>query len=98
MKGLIMQLTSICIAAALGAAVALSPSVLATETGTNSLAKCAALLPSGQSYSYEIRGTIDTRSGKPVLAGTFNVDDGTQVDRRRDNTRFGECVANLIGQ
>lgn len=92
-----MRCTYVCIAATLGVIAALSPSVLATETAGNSLAKCAALLPPGQSYSYEMRGTIDTRSGKPVLAGTFTVDDGTQVERHDDNVRFGQCVAALIG-
>jgi hypothetical protein len=96
-KGRIVNLTSICIAATLGAVTALSPAVLASEAGPNSLAKCAALLPAGQSYSYVMRGTIDTRSGKPVLEGSFTVDDGTQRDRHDDNVGFGRCVASLIG-
>ncbi|MBX3724778.1 MAG: hypothetical protein KF823_02540 [Xanthomonadales bacterium] len=60
------------------------------------LEQCAALLPPGQIYSFEITGSIDATGDAPVLAGQMSVSDGSEVDRAEETAAFQQCLASLI--
>lgn len=64
--------------------------------GPRSLEQCAALLPSGQVYSFEITGSIDATGDAPVLSGQMSVSDGTELDRSEETAEFQQCLAALI--
>jgi len=83
--------------ALIGAAIAASPAALAVDSPPRTLAQCAQLLPTGQSYTYRLDGAIDMTTGRPVLSGTFSLADGTTVDRHQESEAFGKCVAALMG-
>lgn len=64
--------------------------------GPRTLEQCAALLPSGQVYSFEITGSIDASGDAPVLSGQMSVSDGTELDRSEETAAFQQCLAALI--
>ena len=87
------------LAALIAAFVASSPLALATESVPRTLQECAAMLPPGKLYNFQMSGTIDLTSGAPEIHANMQVDDGTQVDRTKefDNRPFGQCVARFVG-
>jgi len=61
--------------------------------------ECATLLPKGKSYTYTIKGTIDTSGEKPIMHGSFNVGEAmTQsvATSATDTEGFVSCVKSLI--
>ncbi|MDZ3824502.1 MAG: hypothetical protein U0S76_12935 [Pseudoxanthomonas sp.] len=64
--------------------------------GPRTLEQCAALLPAGQVYSFEITGRVDATGEAPVLSGQMSVSDGTELDRSEETAAFQQCLAALI--
>lgn len=64
--------------------------------GVRTLEQCAALLPPGQVYSFEITGSVDATGEAPVLSGQMSVSDGTETDRTEETADFQRCIAALI--
>lgn len=96
LKGEVMKSIKTPVAGLIGVVVAIAPMALAVDAGPKTLEQCAALLPSGKTYSFRMSGTIDLTQGKPILQGEFSVEDGTQIDRRNESEPFGKCLAALI--
>lgn len=81
-----------------GAVVAVAPFAVATEQTPKTIQQCGALLPAGKVYNFRMSGTIDMTSGTPALHGQLTVDDGTQVDRTKEQASqaFMRCIALLV--
>lgn len=61
--------------------------------------ECATLLPKGKSYTYAIKGTIDTTGAKPVMHGSFTVSEvkaKSVATGAIDTEKFVGCVKSLI--
>jgi len=81
-----------------GAAVVIAPFAVAKEPTAKTIQQCGALLPAGKVYNFRMSGTIDMTSGTPALHGQLTVDDGTQVDRTKEQASeaFIRCIAPLV--
>lgn len=88
-------LTAVAIAAT-GIAVAVVSTAIASQPGPSTIEQCAALLPQGRTYTFEIAGNIDTTGKAPKLSGEMSVSDGTHEDLTAESAAFGECLARLI--
>lgn len=82
--------------AATGIAVAIVSTNVASQTGPSTIEGCSALLPQGKTYTFEIKGSIDTSGPAPRLSGEMSVSDGTEVDNSTDVAAFGECISKFI--
>lgn len=64
-----------------------------------SIQQCATLLPKGKSYTYSIKGTINTTGTKLNMHGSFTV---SEVNSKNvaigatDTEAFADCVKTLI--
>ena len=61
--------------------------------------ECAALLPKGKTYTYTIKGTVDTTGAKPMMHGSFTVAEAKANDvatGATDTEAFVGCVKALI--
>jgi len=91
-----MKIASALFSSSVGVALAFAPSVFAVDVSPKTIEQCAALLPSGKTYSFQMTGTIDRTQDKPILHGTLSVDDGSHMDRGNEGEAFGKCIAQLI--
>ena len=93
-----MTRSRISLAMLVGAIVLVAPFAAATEQTPKTFQQCGALLPAGKVYNFRMSGTIDMTSGTPALHGQLTVDDGTQVDRTKEQASqaFMKCVAPLV--
>jgi hypothetical protein len=83
--------------AATGLVVATTTAALASQPANGTVEKCAALLPKGKVYTFEIKGTVDATGDVHKLSGEMSVsDNGDQTDRAEESAAFGECIAKLI--
>ncbi len=82
--------------AATGITVAIISAAVASQSGPSTIERCAALLPQGKNYTFELTGSVDTTGSAPKLSGQMSVSDGTQVDRTTESAAFGMCIAKLI--
>jgi hypothetical protein len=82
--------------AVVGTTLALIAAAGAAPPAAATIEQCAALLPAGKQYSFEIKGTIDTTGESPALSGEISVADGTQQEASADSQAFAECIAALI--
>lgn len=87
--------TAIAIAAT-GIAIATLSTATASQPGPSTIEGCAALLPKGKTYVFEISGSVDTTGDAPKLSGEIIVSDGTELDRTEESAAFGQCIAKLI--
>ena len=87
------------LAVPIGAVFACTPFALATEQAPKMLQQCAAMLPAGKVYNFQMTGTIEMTGGAPEVRGNMAVDDGTQIDRTReyDGQLFAKCIAAFLG-
>jgi len=91
--------TSIAFAiAGAGLATAVVSTGMATEPRptTSTIEQCAALLPQGKTYTFQVTGTVDTTGSTPKLSGEMSVSDGTHDDSSAASAAFGECIGRLI--
>ncbi len=79
-----------------GIAVAIISTAGAAQSAPSTIEQCAALLPQGQTYTFEISGTVDNTGSAPTLSGEMSVTDGTEVDRTAETADFSQCIAKLI--
>jgi hypothetical protein len=82
--------------AATGIAVAIVSTAIASQPGPSTIEGCAALLPQGKTYTFEVTGSVDTTGSAPKLSGEISVSDGTEVDQSAESAAFGQCIAKLI--
>lgn len=82
--------------AVIGIVVATATTSLASQASQATFEQCAALLPQGRVYTFEIAGSVDATGPAPVLSGEMSVSDGTEVDRSEESAAFGQCVARLL--
>jgi hypothetical protein len=82
----------------IGVVLVVAPLAIATEQTPKTFQQCGALLPPGKVYNFHMSGTIDMTSGTPSLHGELMVDDGTQMDRTREQetVAFATCIAALV--
>jgi hypothetical protein len=85
--------TSIAIVGIVAAAATTS---FASQSPQSTFEQCAALLPKGKVYTFEITGSVDATGTAPRLSGEMSVSDGTEVDRSDESAAFGQCVARLL--
>lgn len=88
-------LFAIALAATAGAAVVV-PAPIVSQPAPSTIEQCAALLPQGKTYSFQISGSVDTTGAAPVLSGEMSISDGTEEDRSEESAAFGQCLARLI--
>jgi hypothetical protein len=81
-------------------ALAAGVATLAGVEPATTIEGCAALMPAGKRYGFEIAGTADTRGTTARVTGQFSVSDPSlpqDVDGPPPEARaFVECVADLI--
>lgn len=82
--------------AATGILIATLATAIASQEGPRTLEQCAALLPPGKVYSFEIIGSIDTNGSAPAMSGEMSVSDGTEIDISGETAAFGQCVAAVL--
>ncbi|TXK60483.1 hypothetical protein [Alkalisalibacterium limincola] len=82
--------------AAAGIVAATVATAIASQESPRTLEQCAALLPAGKVYSFEIIGSIDATGSAPALSGEMSVSDGTEVDRSEETAAFGQCVVGIL--
>ena len=82
--------------AAAGIAVAILSTATASQPAPSTIEGCAALLPQGKNYSFEVAGSVDTTGSAPKLSGEITVSDGTEVDQTSESAAFAQCIAKLI--
>ena len=89
--------TALCLAvAACSVFAAVGSTAVANQAERRTLEQCAALLPKGEKFSFELTGTVDTSGATPKLSGEFSMSDGTQRDRQQDGAAFQACFARLV--
>lgn len=81
--------------AVMGIAVAIVSNAIASQPAPSTIEGCAALLPPGKTYTFEIAGSIDTTGPAPKLSGEMTVSDGTEQESA-ETAAFGQCMAGLI--
>lgn len=82
--------------AATGIAVAFVSTTVVSQPAPTTIEGCSALLPQGKTYTFEIKGSIDTSGPAPRLSGEMSISDGTEVDNSADVAGFGECISKFI--
>ena len=82
--------------AVIGIAVAIISSAIASQPGPTTIEGCAAMLPQGKTYTFELTGNVDTTGPAPKLSGEMSVSDGTYEDGTAQSEAFGQCIAKLI--
>lgn len=82
--------------AVIGIAAAAATASFASQSPQSTLEQCAALLPEGKIYTFEITGSVDATGPAPRLSGEMSISDGTEVDRTHESAAFGQCVARLL--
>jgi hypothetical protein len=82
--------------AVVGVAVAIISTAIASGAASGTIEQCAALLPQGKTYTFEVSGSVDTTGSKPKLTGEMSVSDGTETDRTAESAAFAQCIAKLI--
>lgn len=88
-----LVVTSIAVIAIVAAA---ATTTFASQAPQSTFEQCAALLPPGKVYTFEITGSVDATGPAPRLSGEMSVSDGTDVDRSDESAAFGQCVAGLL--
>lgn len=81
------------------ATVGLQFDAFAAPQPGKTIQECATLLPKGKSYTYTIKGTVDTTGAKPVMHGSFTVSEGNAnsvATGATDTEAFVGCVKALI--
>lgn len=92
-----MRIMIATIIAATGVVVATTTAALASQPANGTIEQCAALLPKGKVYTFEIKGTVDATGPVHKLSGEMSVsDDGAEADRAEESAAFGQCIARLI--
>lgn len=91
-----MRIWMATVIAATGILVAAVATAIASQDGPRTIEQCAALLPQGKVYSFEISGTIDATGSTPTLTGEMSVSDGTEVDRSQEVGAFSQCLVRVI--
>lgn len=79
--------------------VALGFDAVAAPQTAKTIQECTALLPKGKSYTYTIKGTIDTTGAKPSMHGSFTVSEvkaKSVAIGATDTEKFAGCVKALI--
>ena len=66
---------------------------ISADVTRTSIQSCAALLPSGEIFSLELRGTIDTTEESPVFRGNLALSNGADRDLPRADYNLGPFVA-----
>ncbi len=81
------------------ATVGLPFDAFAAPQTAKSIQECATLLPKGKSYTYTIKGTIDTTGEKPSMHGSFTVSEvntKSVATGATDTEAFADCIKALI--
>ena len=86
------------VVAGLGLAVAIIGTAVASASraAPSTIEQCAALLPQGKTYTFELVGSVDTTGSAPKLSGEMSVSDGSHVDISAESAGFAECLGKLI--
>lgn len=79
-----------------GILIATVATAIASQDGPRTIEQCAALLPQGKVYSFEIIGSIDATGSTPTLSGEMSVSDGTEVDRSEETAAFSQCLVTVL--
>lgn len=82
--------------AVIGVAAAAATTSFASQSPQSTFERCAALLPQGKVYTFEITGSVDATGPAPRLSGELSVSDGTEADLTDESAAFGQCVARLL--